>query len=49
LGLHTLPEEASEIRECCSESLLEIGFNQDDTPTKNGLLLENMIDKFVVH
>jgi hypothetical protein len=47
-GFTLSPEDASEIRERCSESLMEIGFNQDDTPTKNGLLLESMIDKFFV-
>jgi hypothetical protein len=45
----TLSEnEASELRDCCGKALAEIGFDQHYAPTKTGLLLESMIDKFFV-
>jgi hypothetical protein len=47
-GLTISREDAAEIRECCGDTLMEIGFDEHDSPTKAGLLLESMIDKFFV-
>ena len=47
-GFTLSQSEAGEIRDCCGDVLCEIGFDQHDTPTEAGLLLESMIDKFFV-
>lgn len=44
----TMSRDAEEIRECCGDTLMEIGFDERDSPTKTGVLLESMVAKFFV-
>ena len=39
-------DDADDIREAVGDALMVIGFDERDRPTKEGLLLERMIDKF---
>lgn len=45
-GVTLSEDEACEIREAVSETLLRIGFDEQYNPTEEGWLLESMIDKF---
>ncbi len=41
-------EEADDLRDACGEQLQRVGFDQDYSPTKEGKLLEALIDKLLV-
>ena len=45
-GITISTHDAHTIRERCGDALVATGFDQDYAPTKDGLLLEGMIDKF---
>ena len=45
-GITLSADDAEEIRDCCGSTLAAIGFDEHYAPTKDGLLLESMIDKF---
>jgi hypothetical protein len=45
-GITLSADDADEIRERCGDIIGSIGFDERDEPTKDGLLLESMIDKF---
>ena len=47
-GFTLSDQDAAEIRDRCGDMLTAIGFDHDSSPTKGGLLLESMIDKFFV-
>lgn len=46
---NTSVEILSDLRECCSEYLLAIGFDENYQPNNIGIILENLIDKFFYH
>ena len=41
-------DDADAIREECGEKLQLVGFDKNSNPTKKGLILESLIDKFFV-
>ena len=45
-GITVAAKDAGEIRDCCGTTLAAIGFDEHYAPTRDGLLLESMIDKF---
>ncbi len=45
-GVDITEDEASLIQEACGDELQRSGFDAQDEPTKRGLLLESLIDKF---
>jgi len=47
-GFTLSEEDATDIRDRCGDTLAAIGFDEHSSPTKAGLLLESMIDKFFV-
>jgi hypothetical protein len=40
--------EADQLRDACGEELQRIGFDESYNPTKEGVLLEGLIDKLLV-
>jgi hypothetical protein len=45
-GITLSADDAEEIRDQCTDALAVGGFDEHYAPTKDGLLLESMIDKF---
>ncbi len=46
-GILTLPAvSAEEFRDIFSDRLVEVGFDKDYNPNSQGIMLENLIDKF---
>jgi hypothetical protein len=45
-GMTLSGNDADEIRDHCADTLTYIGLDKQDAPTRDGLLLESMIDKF---
>jgi hypothetical protein len=45
-GVTVSADDAEEIRESVGDTLQTIGFDERDEPTKEGLLLESIVDKF---
>jgi len=41
-------DDATELRELCSDHLLSLGFDKDYKPNSAGVLLESLIDKLFV-
>ena len=40
---------AEQIRDCCADTLLQFGFDEHYEPTKEGHILEALIDRFFPH
>ena len=40
---------AEQIRDCCARTLLQIGIDEHYEPTKEGHILESLIDRFFPH
>lgn len=48
LLLEGTEDQFDELRDACSDLLLRIGFDESYEPTKEGEVLEGLIDKFLV-
>lgn len=42
------PENVEKVRDCLTEQLAKIGFDKDYSLTRNGAILEGLIDKFYI-
>lgn len=42
------PSQYNEMRDACSELLQRIGFDESYAPTKEGLVLERLIDELLI-
>lgn len=46
--LEVSEDDAGNIRDFCGEQLQKAGFDEQYNPTKEGLILESLIDKFFI-